>query len=423
MPNRERIRHVVAVALAGALLSVSRGVEAQRPLRLTFLDVGEGDATLLRSPEGKVALVDAGREPGLADRLRSLGIERIDLLVASHADADHIGGMLDIVRRMPVGYFLDNGVPHDTRTYLALMREVRDRPDISYLRADPRTIELGRAEIRILPLPPKLGGTGDQNDASVGLVVSYGAFEAFLSGDSEADELSWWLAHDDVPDVTVLKAPHHGSENGFTPAFLRVAHPDVVVISVGPNGYGHPAPAALSAYTSVAREVYRTDRGGDITIQGYEDGHVEVRTGHPARTTKPGSTAESVGHARRAPAGTDEGAASATAGLHVGIFVFADAPGNDHQNLNGEYVTLTNRTDADVSIAGWTLCDLARHCFRFPPGAVLPAEGRVFLFTGSGRADATHFYMGRRHAVWNNDGDTAILTDAEGHVLGRYAYE
>lgn len=423
MTNRESPRYIVALALAGALLSLGHGVEAQQPLRLTFLDVGEGDATLLQAPDGKTALVDAGREPGLADRLRSLGIERIDLLVASHADADHIGGMLDIVRQMPVRYFLDNGVPHDTRTYLRLMRQVRERPDITYLRAEPRTIGLGRAEIRVLPLPPGLGGEDDQNDASVGLVVSYGAFEAFLSGDSERDELSWWVAHDDVPEVTVLKAPHHGSGNGFTPAFLDAAHPDIVVISVGPNGYGHPAPAALSAYTSIAREVYRTDRRGDVTVRGYEDGHLEVRTGHPERATGPGSSPDSVGREGSTSAGAAGGETSAVAGPHVGIFVFADAPGNDHHNLNGEYVALTNPTDADVSMAGWSLCDAARHCFRFPSGAVLRAEGRVFVFTGSGRADATHFYMGSRRAVWNNGGDTATLTDAAGHLIGRYAYE
>lgn len=423
MPILGSIRHVVLLTLAGVLVSAAHGVRAQEPLRLTFLDVGEGDATLVRSPDGKTALIDAGRKPGLAARLRDLGVDRIDLVVASHADADHIGGMLDVLRGMPVRYFLDNGVPHDTRTYLALMREVRDRPDITYLHAEPRTIGLGRAEIRVLPLPRAIGGVGDQNDASVGLVVSYGAFEAFLSGDSERGELSWWVAHHDVPGVTLLKAPHHGSGNGFTPAFLEVAHPDVVVISVGANGYGHPAPQAVAAYAGVAREVYRTDRSGDVTVQGFEDGHLEVHTAHRGGVTPSLSTPGSHAREHGANASGNDGRSAVGSAPRIGLSVFADAPGNDHENLNGERVTVTNPTQADVALAGWTLCDVARHCYRFPPGAVLRAGGRVFVYTGSGRADATHFYMGSHRAVWNNDGDAATLRDAAGRVIVRYAYD
>jgi competence protein ComEC len=118
----------------------------------------------------------------------------------------------------------------------------------------------------------------EHNNRSIGLMVRFGAFQAFLSGDSEAEELAWFLEHDAVPDVTLLKAAHHGSDNGLTAAFLERARPEVVVVSVGNNGYGHPMPGALDAYASYAREVYRTDLHGAVTVHGHRDGSYEVIT-------------------------------------------------------------------------------------------------------------------------------------------------
>jgi beta-lactamase superfamily II metal-dependent hydrolase len=170
-----------------------------------------------------------------------MGVEQVDLLVASHPHADHIGGMLDVLNAMPVRFFMDNGQPHTTATYRGLMSALEAREDIVYLQATPRTLSLGSAEIEVLPFPPY--GT-DINDRSVGLVIRYGRFTAFLSGDSERGELDHFVSAGAVPDVTLLKAPHHGSDNGFTPGFLRAARPDLVVISVGDNSLttGTPQP-------------------------------------------------------------------------------------------------------------------------------------------------------------------------------------
>ena len=88
--------------------------------------------------------------------------------------------------------------------------------------------------------------------------------------------MGFWTQRDVVPDVTVLKAPHHGSYNGFTSEFLEDAEPEVIAISVGSNTYGHPHAEALQAYTSAAESVLRTDLEGQITIVGYKDGRYEV---------------------------------------------------------------------------------------------------------------------------------------------------
>ena len=269
----------VAVLLAAFLgCGVTAPAQVGDPLRVTFLDVGQGDAVLIRAPEGQTALVDAGRSSPVTS-LRALGVDEIDLLVATHPHADHIGGMVDVINSIPVRFYMDNGQPHTTATYQRLSATLQQRTDITYLIAEPRSISLGSVEIEVLPLLPVL--STDLNNRSVGLVVRYGDFVAFLSGDSEIEALTFWVQGGVVPDVTVLKAPHHGSADGFTWEFLENVDPEVVAISVGStNTYGHPHAQALQAYTSAANTVLRTDRDGQITIVGYKDGRYEVVLGY-----------------------------------------------------------------------------------------------------------------------------------------------
>jgi competence protein ComEC len=399
-------------------------------LRVTFLDVGQADAIVVRAPEGQVALIDAGQSAPLG-LLAEMGIDGIDLLVATHPHADHIGGMAGVLDAIPVRFYMDNGQPHTTATYAHLLRTLQRHTEVTYLAAEPRAVSLGSARIDVLPLPA--GEAEDLNDRSVGLVVTYGSFRAFLSGDSEVGELGHFLARGVVPDVTLLKAPHHGSDNGFTGEFLAAARPEAVVVSVGTNGYGHPRPEAMSAYAAVAEGVYRTDLHGHVTVLGYEDGRFEVFSG--ADLVAEGRERGDAGTVPARGASVVVGAPGLTdtsepyeippvgSSGTIGLSVFADAPGNDHRNTNGEYAVLENGAEVDVDVAGWRLCDLARHCFRFPPGAVLRAGGRIVVHTGRGASDGVRFFMGSGSAVWNNDGDTATLYDRSGTVVLRHTYE
>ena len=261
------------------LLLILRGVHGGAAggdvAEIIFLDVGQGDAAVVRSPEGKVALVDSGRGADILESLRRHGIDSIDIAIASHPHADHIGGMEAVIRELPVRYFMDNGVPHTTATYRNLMRTLQ-KSDLTYLEATARTISLGSVELIVLP-PLSLGGD-DLNNGSIGLVVTYGAFRALLTGDSEIEELNHFLSLG-VPEVSVLKAAHHGSRDAVSPAWLSATKPEVVVISCGrDNPYGFPDSWALRYYETVASEVYRTDLDGDVTISVFPDGSFEVST-------------------------------------------------------------------------------------------------------------------------------------------------
>ena len=250
-------------------------------VELIFLDVGQGDAIVVRSPEGKVALIDSGNDPGIVYLLRRHGIDSIDIVIASHPHADHIGGMPAVLARFPVRFYMDNGVPHTTATYRNVLWAVRNS-DVTYLEATARTIELGSIAIHVLPPMPE---ADKLNNQSIGLLVEYGKFKALLTGDSEIAELNYFMSLD-VSDVTLLKAAHHGSRDAVSPAWLSRTKPEVVVISVGGgNPYGHPHEWAMRYYRAACDAIYRTDLHGDVTIQGNVDGTFVVNTSRDTSAT------------------------------------------------------------------------------------------------------------------------------------------
>ncbi len=265
----------VLFALLCLSLACGSCLSAQAEIR--FLDVGQGDAILLRSG-GKTALVDAGPNAATATYLRRLGVTSLDLLVLSHPHADHIGGALAVVRSVPTTYFLDDGVPYTSATYRGLMAFV-ERKGIRYLAPAARTIQLGDLSLRIIPPAGSRGAS--PNNQSVGVVLQDGAFTALLPGDSEAEEINRWLDYGQLPrGVTVLKAAHHGSRDGVSPRWLATLKPRYVVISVGAgNEYGHPHPAALRYYQAGGRTVLRTDQGGDVVFSLDRNGHFNVQRG------------------------------------------------------------------------------------------------------------------------------------------------
>ncbi len=272
---------LLRTALVAATACFWTTAAAQSPDRveLLFLDVDQGDAIVIRSPEGNVALIDAGPDDETLDQLRQHGIEAVDIAIATHAHADHIGGMERIVRSMPVRFYMDNGVPHTTATYRSLMETLR-ASDVTYLRATDRRISLGSVALSILPPI----GEGDQNNNSVGVLVTYGRFKALLTGDSEVEQLRHFLSLG-VPDVTLLKAPHHGSRDAVTPAWLSATKPEVIVVSCGrDNPYGHPHRWALRYYRGIAEQLYRTDLDGEIAVIGWRDGTYTVQAGNGSAT-------------------------------------------------------------------------------------------------------------------------------------------
>lgn len=259
------------------VMVASAGVAEGQRLELHFIDVGQGDAVLVRSPSGQNVLIDGGRQGDDAlEYLRSVGVESLDLVVASHADADHIGGLEEVVRFYKPRFFLDNGIAHTTQTYFGLLEAVQAAGS-QLIPPTDRRIGLGDASLQVIP-PPGDEGMGN-NDNSVGVIVTYGDFDAALTGDSEQPEFSWWQQN--VPDllqeVEVYKAAHHGSPNGDSTESMAAFSPEAVVVSVGAdNDYGHPSAEALALYEGVGADIYRTDQSSTVVVTASSTGEYAV---------------------------------------------------------------------------------------------------------------------------------------------------
>lgn len=254
------------------LLLVSVGLTACRStkppiLTVVVFDIGQGDAILLQS-QGKAALIDAGPPGcGILDSLRGRGVTALDMVVASHHHADHIGEMASVIQSLHPRFYLESGTSHTTRTYQRVLKAVRDT-GTQFLQATPRTITLGAAKLRVFPLPPE--DREEDNNNSVGLRVETGMFAMLLTGDSEGAERAWWRTHAApmlLAPVTALKAAHHGSRNGTDRTWLRQLKPRWVVASLAAgNSYGHPHREFVDLITSSHIPLLRTDQVGSVTI-------------------------------------------------------------------------------------------------------------------------------------------------------------
>ena len=243
--------------------------------RLTFFDVGQGDATLLESGDGQFALVDGGPNASAVARLlEQRGVSSLALVVASHNHLDHIGGLPLVLRRWPVTVFLENGLAAPTSVYQRLNAAVANS-GVAVMQPARQELQFGATIIRVLIAPADLY---TQNERSVGLLVSHGAFRALLTGDAETRSLEAWLRDDSIPRVSVVKAGHHGSSNATTAEWVQATAPTLVIIPVGArNRYGHPSPQVLEWWAAPGREILRTDIHGTIDVRGCGDGTIRVR--------------------------------------------------------------------------------------------------------------------------------------------------
>ncbi len=250
-----------------------------------MLDVGQGDALLLELPGGEKVLIDAGvKGAHVVDTLGLLGVQELDLVVTSHAHADHMGGMRDVVMRIPIGTYVDSGVPHTTKTYKELMEAVHAR-HLTYQPARKgQLFEYEEVTIEVLwPGQSMMSGTrSDLNSNSVVLRVDHGEDCFLFTGDAEAPTEEALLQGGRVGECEVLKVAHHGSHHSNTDSFLRTVDPEIALISCGlGNRYKHPGIETTEALGRLETAIYRTDLTGHITLESSGHGIVVVE-GLPA---------------------------------------------------------------------------------------------------------------------------------------------
>lgn len=267
-----KMRVLCCLALFSILLGlVSCAKDAPFELEIRFLDVGQGDAVLLRTSEGDV-LVDAGSDSSqeeLCLRLEQIGVRELALAVFTHSDEDHIGGADGVLRRFPTQTVWITRFFEDNLCTQMLLDAADDTGAEVIEVTNGRHRMLGTTGIAVFSPYGSMKGA-DDNDSSIILKVACKGISALLMGDASIDtEAMLPSIHDRTQlDCDILKVAHHGASSSTGDAFLQAATPTYAVISCGAgNFYGHPHGEVLERLKSIGAEILRTDLDGEIVFQ------------------------------------------------------------------------------------------------------------------------------------------------------------
>jgi competence protein ComEC len=266
---------------AGTLVVLALLTFVTRPdgrLELVMLDVGQGDAILIRAPSGATALVDGGVDPDLT--MRRLGEvlpfwqRRLDVVLLTHPHEDHVAGLVAALDRFRVGLVLDPGRQYHNPSYPRFLDLARREPGarLVTVRAGDRVPLDGTTALTFL-FPSEADAAaplleGDINNASAVALLESGAFRALLTGDAEAPVEALLLERGLLGPIDVLKVGHHGSDSGTTDALLEATRPRLALISSGAgNEYGHPHAVTLARLAAIpGLRIHRTDLEGTIRV-------------------------------------------------------------------------------------------------------------------------------------------------------------
>ncbi|MBM6926443.1 DNA internalization-related competence protein ComEC/Rec2 [Pseudoflavonifractor phocaeensis] len=256
----------VCLSLAGLCLALVLQAAALTGGRLSVsvLDVGQGLSVALYS-KGKTALIDCGGYDAgevAADHFQAMGLSRIDLVILTHYHDDHASGIPQLLERMEVGLLILPDVEPDSPLRAQVLAAAEAGGVETLLVSDGARAELGEA---LLTIYPPLGD-GGSNEEGLSILGTAGDFDLLVTGDMNDTVEGRLVKYGALPDIELLVVGHHGSKYASSETLLQAAAPELAVISVGYNTYGHPAAETLERLTLAGCEIYRTDWSGTVTI-------------------------------------------------------------------------------------------------------------------------------------------------------------
>lgn len=266
----------LALCLLLSLAAAAEGLTVQSPgsvetpaspgiLEIHFIDVGQGDATLLRGPDFTI-LIDAGRHDrdDVVPYLKAVGVERIDLVVGTHPHADHIGQMAKVIETFPVGDVWLSGDEHTSRTFEKLLDAILESGAGYHEPRAGEVFTLGSARIEVVH-PERV--TGDFNNGSIALRITFGDVTILFTGDAEAPAELEMIRRGHDLSADILHVGHHGSRTSTSREFLEAVRPKVAVYSAGAgNEYGHPHAEVIERLLEYGVAIYGTDVHGTIKV-------------------------------------------------------------------------------------------------------------------------------------------------------------
>jgi len=376
-------------------------------LVVSYIDVGQGLSVLVQFPNGTAMLYDAGPNKSaetIINYLKSHSVDKIDALILSHPDSDHIGAADEVIESFTIGSFYMPKVVHSTQSYLDVLNAAKAKKLTIKTAQKGVTISLDPDVKVTMWGPVKEYDVDDTNNWSAVVSISYGATSFLLTGDAEQKAEADMIKAGVVEPQTVLQVGHHGSKYSTSTEFLSAVTPTYAVISVGENSYGHPSEETLSRLQSYNVHVFRTYKQG--TVVATSDGKTITWNVEPIgwEDSLPVS-----------PTGSQNDAGS-TATPEQEILPKVVIISKD---LKGERVVIKNNDTVDIDMSGWELVSVkGNQIFKFPDGFILK-KGQTVTITSGSKAyeDSPKVLKWTTSTIWNNDGDPAQLRDNKGRVV------
>lgn len=360
-------------------------VTTGQEMRVHFLDVGQGDSIFIESANGKTMLVDGGVKGAgqqVVSYLKELGVNKLDIVVATHPDADHIGGLIPVLQSIDIGQFYDSGKVHTSQTFEEMLTLI-DTKNIPY--HVPTTGEniAFDDDLTVKVLNANEHAT-DNNDASIVLKIVYGNVSFLLTGDAGIT-LEKDMLQNDV-QATFLKAGHHGSNTSSSEKFIQAVHPEVTVLSYGEgNKYGHPHAEVVERLQAVGSKIYATAEAGTVIVStdgvNY-DMHSKEWSGAIVSTPPNATNVEIVS-----------------------------------KDLMDEIVGIKNNGSEAVSLKDWQLISIeGNQVFQFPNVTLQPGK-IIYVTSGTNAREGQSYLKWTKKQIWLNDGDAAQLKNAKGELV------
>lgn len=250
---------------------VSSSADSSNNLKIYFLNVGQGDSEYIKMPDGEDILIDGGPDKSVLQELgkvMSVGDRQINLVVLTHPHADHLDGLVDILKRYQVDEVWQSGVNYPSAAYDEFKNIIaQENIKNDYVKAGD---ERNFGQIKFLVLYP-LSNLQNQNfdninNASIVNRLEYNKFSALFLGDAEKSAQQNLV--NSAQRTNVVKIAHHGSSDSINENYLNIVRPEISIIEVGANNkFGHPAKATIDYLTRLASQIYRTDQDGNIEIE------------------------------------------------------------------------------------------------------------------------------------------------------------
>ncbi len=358
-------------------------VTAGHDMRVHFIDVGQGDSILIESPNGKTMLVDGGVK-GVGQEvvayLKGLGVNKLDIVVATHPDADHIGGLIPVLNTVPIKQFYDSGKVHTSQTFEEMLTLI-DEKSIPY--HVPKTGDMLDFDkdllVKVLNADEY---AADNNDASIVLKITYGNVSFLLTGDAGVALEKEMLQYD--VRATVLKAGHHGSNTSSSMDFIQAVKPKVTILSYGQdNKYGHPHAEVMERLQAVGSKVYATAEAGTIIV-----------------------STDGVNYA----VNNEEAYKVETAAPATAIDIIS-------KDLVSEIVEIKNNGQQTVSLKDWQLISIeGNQVFNFPTISLQPGK-TIYITSGTQAQEQQNYLKWTTKQIWLNSGDAAQLRNEKGELV------